>query len=99
MVALSPVSSARSFRLKDDPEITIIGECSNGFEVLGAAGPDVGSVIIFVTANNRFALKAFEDTRAYATEDSPEDLDRAIGEFLAGKPVAGKMKAGGSPPR
>lgn len=40
-------------------------------------------------------LVTFEDTRAYATEDSPEDLDRAIGEFLAGKPVAGKTKAGG----
>ncbi|HNC45263.1 MAG TPA: hypothetical protein PLU80_13940, partial [Acidobacteriota bacterium] len=40
-------------------------------------------------------LVTFEDTRAYATEDSPEDLDRAIGEFLAGKSVVGKMKAGG----
>ncbi|MBI4751524.1 MAG: response regulator transcription factor [Acidobacteria bacterium] len=75
-----------SLLLKDDPEITIIGECSNGFEavkairrdrpdllfldiqmpemngfeVLEAAGPDLSSVIVFVTAYDQFAVKAFE---------------------------------------
>ncbi len=75
-----------SLLLKNDPEITIIGECSNGFEaieairrdrpdllfldiqmpemdgfeVLKAAGPDFAAVIVFVTAYDQFAVKAFE---------------------------------------
>lgn len=49
----------------------------------------------FKTENPKIPLTlvTFEDTRAYATEDSPSDLDRALTEFLSGKPVAGKKQA------
>ncbi len=33
---------------------------------------------------------AFEDTRAYISEDAPEEFDRALADFLAGRPVRGK---------
>jgi pimeloyl-ACP methyl ester carboxylesterase len=32
----------------------------------------------------------FENTRTYVTEDAPQELDRAIESFLAGKPVEGR---------
>ncbi|MBO0720176.1 MAG: DUF2911 domain-containing protein [Blastocatellia bacterium] len=32
-----------------------------------------------------------ENTRNYITEDAPEELDKAIASFLAGKPVEGRM--------
>ncbi|HKQ79638.1 MAG TPA: DUF2911 domain-containing protein [Blastocatellia bacterium] len=32
----------------------------------------------------------FENTRAYIVEDAPQELDRAIESFLAGKPVEGR---------
>jgi pimeloyl-ACP methyl ester carboxylesterase len=32
----------------------------------------------------------FENTRTYITEDAPQELDRAIESFLAGKPVEGR---------
>jgi pimeloyl-ACP methyl ester carboxylesterase len=34
----------------------------------------------------------FFDTRMFATEDSPEALDRAVGDFLAGRPVRGRER-------
>src|SRR5438128_2487728 len=55
--------------LEDEPEIEVIGECSNGREALTAIqehGPDLifldvqMPVVIFVTAHDKFALKAFE---------------------------------------
>jgi len=33
----------------------------------------------------------FENTRTYVTEEAPQELDRAIESFLAGKPVEGRM--------
>ncbi|MGH9510478.1 MAG: DUF2911 domain-containing protein [Terriglobales bacterium] len=33
---------------------------------------------------------AFEDTRTYISEDAPEEFDRALGDFLAGRAVNGK---------
>ena len=35
----------------------------------------------------------FENTRTYITEDAPQELDRAIESFLAGKPVEGRRGA------
>ncbi|MFN7927347.1 MAG: DUF2911 domain-containing protein [Blastocatellia bacterium] len=32
----------------------------------------------------------FENTRGYIVEEAPQELDRALASFLAGKPVAGK---------
>ncbi|MEO8430844.1 MAG: DUF2911 domain-containing protein [Acidobacteriota bacterium] len=33
---------------------------------------------------------AFDDTRAYISADAPEDFDRALSDFLAGRPVHGR---------
>ncbi len=33
---------------------------------------------------------AFDDTRSYISADAPEDFDRALSDFLAGRPVRGK---------
>jgi len=35
-------------------------------------------------------LVAFDDTRAYISADAPEEFDRALADFLAGRPVHGK---------
>lgn len=35
-------------------------------------------------------VAAFDDTRAYISEDAPEEFDRALADFLAGRPVHGK---------
>ncbi|HVT61829.1 MAG TPA: DUF2911 domain-containing protein [Thermoanaerobaculia bacterium] len=40
---------------------------------------------------------AFDDTRAYLSADAPEEFDRSLADFLAGRPVHGK--AGYSLPR
>jgi pimeloyl-ACP methyl ester carboxylesterase len=42
-------------------------------------------------------IAAFDDTRAYISADAPENFDRALADFLAGRPVQGK--AGFSLPR
>lgn len=34
---------------------------------------------------------SFEDTRAYISADAPEEFDRALANFLAGRPVQGKV--------
>ncbi|MGH9793348.1 MAG: DUF2911 domain-containing protein [Candidatus Acidiferrales bacterium] len=36
------------------------------------------------------AVVAFDDTRAYVSADAPEEFDRALADFLAGRPVSGK---------
>ena len=33
---------------------------------------------------------AFDDTRAYVSADAPVEFDRALADFLAGRPVQGK---------
>jgi pimeloyl-ACP methyl ester carboxylesterase len=35
-------------------------------------------------------VAAFDDTRAYVSADAPEEFDRALADFLAGRPVRGK---------
>jgi hypothetical protein len=35
-------------------------------------------------------IAAFEDTRGYISADAPEEFDRALVDFLAGRPVRGK---------
>ena len=35
-------------------------------------------------------LATFDDTRAYVSADAPEEFDRALADFLAGRPVHGK---------
>lgn len=35
-------------------------------------------------------LAAFDDTRAYVSADAPAEFDRALADFLAGRPVHGK---------
>jgi pimeloyl-ACP methyl ester carboxylesterase len=35
-------------------------------------------------------VAAFDDTRAYVSADAPEEFDRAVADFLAGRPVHGK---------
>jgi hypothetical protein len=39
----------------------------------------------------RAKLAFFYESGEFLTEDSPEELDRAIGQFLAGEPVEGKV--------
>ncbi len=36
------------------------------------------------------SVAAFEDTRAYISADAPAEFDRALADFLAGRPVRGK---------
>lgn len=35
-------------------------------------------------------IVSFDDTRAYISADAPEEFDRAVADFLAGRPVHGK---------
>jgi hypothetical protein len=35
-------------------------------------------------------VASFDDTRAYISADAPEDFDRSLADFLAGRPVHGK---------
>jgi hypothetical protein len=37
-------------------------------------------------------IATFADTRTYVSSDAPEDFDRALAEFLAGRPVSGKQE-------
>ena len=87
--------------LRDEPDIEIVGECSDGrkavaairkqpldllfldvqmpemdgFEVLQAVGPDAVPAIIFVTAYDEYALRAFEE-RALDYLLKPFDRER-----------------------
>jgi len=38
-------------------------------------------------------LVTFDDTRAYISADAPEEFDRALADFLAGRPVRGKTRS------
>ena len=99
--------------LRDDPDIAVVGECSNGKEVSeaiaslkpdlvfldiqmpGASGVEVAStlegaakpMVIFITAHDQYAIRAFEIDavdyllKPFDRERFAQTLDRAKAEF------------------